>query len=91
MAKGQDYSAHQKKIINRYYEHQDTIVLTRLSEIVSDLYLCESEKKAATLWKRVEEALAKTSANPLRVKILLQKKNIEELARLVNELTVPGK
>jgi hypothetical protein len=86
-----DYSGHQKKIIQRYYEHQDTIVITRLNEIVSDLYLCESEKKAATLWKRVGEALAKTDANPVRVKVVMQKKSVTELAQLVGELTVPGK
>ena len=86
-----DYSAHQKKIISRYYEHQDTIVLTRLNEIVSDLYLCESEKKAATLWKRAGEALAKSGANEVRIKVVMEKKSVEELARLVSELTVPGK
>ncbi|QNN22048.1 hypothetical protein HED60_07090 [Planctomycetales bacterium ZRK34] len=85
-----DSSAHQKKIIQRYYEHQDTIVLTRLNEMISDLYLCESEKKAATLWKRVGEALAKTEANPVRVKVVMQKKDVTALAQLVSELTVPG-
>jgi hypothetical protein len=86
MAKGRHYSAHQKKIIDRYYEHRDTIMIQRLGEIVSELYLCESKKKADSLWKRAGEALAKTNADPKRVAPVLRKRNVEELAALVNEL-----
>jgi len=84
-----NYSAHQKKIIQRYYEHQDTIVINRLNEMVSDLYLAETDKKRNQLWKRVADALKKTDANPQRVKVLMEKKSVEDLARLVSELTVP--
>ncbi len=38
-----DYTPYQKGIIKRYYEHRDTIALNALAEIVSDLYLAESE------------------------------------------------
>ena len=53
MAKGEPLSNYQRKIVDRYYEHLDTITLTKLSEAVSELYLCESEKKSQTLWKTV--------------------------------------
>ena len=38
---GQEYSRYQRGVIQRYYEHADTIALQKLSEIVSDLYLAE--------------------------------------------------
>ena len=40
----QDYSAHQQKIIKRYYENIDQIALQRLAELVGDLYLATGKK-----------------------------------------------
>ena len=37
----EDYTRHQQGIIKRYYDHQDTIQLQKLSELVADLYLAE--------------------------------------------------
>ena len=59
MAKGQEYSSYQRKVINRYYDNIDTITLTRLQELVSDLYLAEGKKAGvvtakATAQKTVE-------------------------------------
>ena len=51
MAKGDPLTPHQKGIVRRYYDHQDDMVHQKLSETVSDLYLCTDEKKAARLWK----------------------------------------
>lgn len=88
MSTGREYSRFQKGIINRYYEHRDTISLQKLSEAVSELYLAETEKKRATLWKGVATALQKTAANPARVKKILDEKDLGALAQLINELTV---
>ncbi|MBI1374196.1 MAG: hypothetical protein GC159_15880 [Phycisphaera sp.] len=85
MAK-RDLTNHQRKIVNRYYEHRDTISLNKLGDIVGELYLCDSEKKAATLWKRVETALKHTKANPARVEKIIADRDREGLAKLVNEL-----
>ena len=35
----------------------------RLGELVSELYLCESERKAGGLWKQAEKALLATEAD----------------------------
>ena len=48
MAK-QEYSNYQKKVIQNYYQHKDTIVLTRLQELVTDLYLSETPAKTKRL------------------------------------------
>lgn len=86
MAKGDFLSHHQKKIVNRYYEHRDTIMLNKLSEIVSDLYVCESEKKAASLWKSAGIALDNCGAPPSRVSRVVESRDIKALAELVGEL-----
>jgi hypothetical protein len=49
MPKGQDLSRYQQKVVNRYYANIDTITLTKLGEMVSDLYLAEG-KAADRLW-----------------------------------------
>lgn len=89
MAK-QDLSRHQQKIIGRYYEHLDTIVATRLQELVTDLYLAEGEKKAATLWKKAKAQLDKTPADPAKVSAIVESRDAKAFAELVNKL-VAGK
>ena len=53
-----DFSRHQSKIVKRYYDNLDTIVATRLQEAVTELYLAESDKKRATLGKKVKTQMA---------------------------------
>ncbi|HBS29514.1 MAG TPA: hypothetical protein DEB06_08720 [Phycisphaerales bacterium] len=87
MASGREYTHHQRKIINRYYEHLDTISLTKLGELVSELYLCAGDnKKSAALWTRVEKALVKAEAGDVRVRRVLESKDVKALAALVNDL-----
>jgi hypothetical protein len=80
-----DYSAHQQKIIKRYYENQDTISLQRLSELVTDLYLAEG-KKRQTVWKRIVAALEKLKVPADRIQNLQSKDDPKLLAKLVQEL-----
>jgi hypothetical protein len=86
MASGRDFTQGQKKIINRYYEHRDTIALNNLGEIVSELALAETDKARDRLWKRVETALAHLRANDVRVDKILKDRSLEGLARVLNEL-----
>lgn len=91
MAKGQHLSAYQQKIVNRYYEHLDTIALTKLAEATSELYLCTDAKKADKLWAGVEKALDKIAVNNMAVKVVLAKRDIKALAQLVNDLSDPSR
>lgn len=87
MAGGQEYSRTQRKIIDRYYQNEDTIVATRLAEIVSDMALAGGdEKKLGRLWKRAEQALARTTLNPAEVRTVLGRRDIEGLGRLAGRL-----
>ena len=85
-----DFSRHQSKIVKRYYDNLDTIVATRLQEAVTELYLAESDKKRANLWKKVQQQMAKTPADPGVVHQIVEDGDVERLAKLVNDL-VAGK
>lgn len=86
MAGGQEYSRNQRKIIDRYYQNEDTIVGTRLAEIVSDMALAGGdEKKLDRLWKRAEQALARTKLNQAEVRTVLAKRDMVGLGKLAGK------
>lgn len=86
MAGGREYSKTQKKIIDRYYQHEDTIVAQRLGEIVSELFLAiGNDKKTNQLWTRAEKALARSGLNKARVAQVLKDRDLEGLGRLAGE------
>ncbi len=92
MASGREYSASQRKIINRYYDHIDTILLTRLGEIVTDMALAAGdEKKLDRLWKRAGQALEKAGAadgeRDPQIARVLERRDVEALGRLVARLS----
>jgi hypothetical protein len=84
MAK-QEYSNYQKKVIQNYYEHKDTIVLTRLQELITDLYLSETAAKTKRLWQQVEKALDKMKLKPAVKSRILEKQDVQILAKNLNE------
>lgn len=86
MAKGQHFTRHQKKIVDRYYEHRDTIMLSKLGEAVSELYLCESQAKAKKLWASVETAMKNLKVEPGRAGKIVAGRDVKGLAALLQEL-----
>ncbi|HUW84873.1 MAG TPA: hypothetical protein VMZ31_18995 [Phycisphaerae bacterium] len=56
MAK-REYTSYQRKTIARYYENLDTIMLQKLQELVSDLFLADTAAKQERLWGRVDTAM----------------------------------
>lgn len=90
MAKGQHLSSYQRGIVNRYYQHLDTIAVQKLGDAVGELYLCMGDaKKTEKLWASVEKALEKTAAADTQVRKILTARDVEGLARLVNSLGIP--
>lgn len=81
-----DFTPYQKKIVDRYYEHQDTIRAERLSDLVAELWLCEDEKKATQLWGRAQVALMKAGCNAVQVANVVGKRDTEGLAKLVQQV-----
>jgi hypothetical protein len=82
---GRDFTAHQQKIIKRYYDNLDGIAGQRLADLVGELYLAEGKKKEKA-WKDAAAAMEKLGVPPARVAHLLAKKDPALVAELVKEL-----
>ncbi len=80
-----DYSPHQQKIIQRYYQEQPTILRERLAQLVGDLYLTQG-KSRARLWKQASQAMQKLGYAQERIKHVVQSDQAELLAAVVKEL-----
>ena len=84
MAK-QEYSSYQKNIIKNYYDNLDTIALTRLQELVTELYLAETPAKQKKLWQQVEKALTKLKIKPPVKARILESQDVQILAQNLQE------
>lgn len=76
-----DFTPHQRKIVDRYYDHRDEIMLNKLGEIVSDLYLAEGESRVKLLWGRAEKAMKQIKVPPTISAHILTSKQPELLAK----------
>ncbi|MEI8376486.1 MAG: hypothetical protein WCJ35_27025 [Planctomycetota bacterium] len=79
------HTPHQDKIIRRYYQNQDDILIQRLGDLVTDLYLSEG-KGRVRLWKRTMEILEKLKVPNTRVQYVCQSDNPTLVAELLKEL-----
>ena len=77
-------SPHQQKIIRNYYQNQDKIMVQKLGEIVSEIYLAEGARKRDKLWARAEKALRNLKISDREITRLLQQRSPEALAKLVS-------
>lgn len=80
-----DRSNYQKEVIERYYDQRDTIMLNRLQELVTELYLADSEKQRDRLWKRVQAAMEKLGVKPRLMEHILARRSAETLAENVRD------
>jgi hypothetical protein len=78
-------SSYQDRIIRRYYKNQDQLLLQRLGDLVTDLYLAEG-KNRARLWKRTAEILEKLKIPNVRVQHVCQSDNPALVAEVLKEL-----
>ena len=94
MSKGQYLSHHQQGIVKRFYDNQDTLVVQKLAELSSELYILQGDesgaKKAAAHWKSVAIAIKKTTIDPMRAARIVNERKVEDLAKVVQELSAPG-
>lgn len=75
-----DYSRNQKKIIERYYDNRDSIMLEKLSELVTELYLAESDRQRDRLWDRVAAAMKNLKVKDSIAAHILKARSPEVLA-----------
>ena len=76
---------HQQSIVKRYYENLDTVLLQRIGEQVTDLYLAEG-KKRAKLWESIETSLTKLEVPKSRIDHVRKSDDARQLATLLQEL-----
>jgi len=80
MAKN-EYSEHQKAVISAYYGHLDTIMLQKLGELVSELYLADTDARRKRLWQRAHKAMVKLKVPPAIIDHIMEKADVEILAK----------
>ena len=78
-------SSYQDRIIRDYYQNHDTIMLQRLGELITDLFLSEGKAKAR-LWKRVAEILEKLKIPKAQIQHLVRSDNPTLVANLLKKL-----
>jgi hypothetical protein len=75
-----EYTPYQKKVIERYYDRRNEIMLARLGEIVSELYLADTGAKLNRLWKRAERAMKGLKVPESLIQHILTQRKPEILA-----------
>jgi len=76
-----DFSKYQRKVIENYYENLDAIMLQKLQELVTELYLEMDGPKEDKLWERAEKAMKRLKVPPQLIEHIMQKRRVEILAR----------
>lgn len=74
-------SKYQKDVISKYYENLDSLMLQKLQQLVTDLYLAETQAKQKQLWQRAHKAMIKLKIQPQIIEHIMQKQNVEILAK----------
>jgi hypothetical protein len=79
------HTPYQEKIIRRYYENKDDIMVQKLSELVTDLYLAEGKSKKR-VWERIAAALTNLKIPDAQIQHLVKADNPTLVENLVKEL-----
>ena len=77
---GKSYTRYQQGIIKRHYEHADSKSIQRLQELVTEIYLCESDKKADKLWATVSKCLTQLKTKPETIARIIPERDVSALA-----------
>jgi hypothetical protein len=78
-------STYQERVIRDYYKRQDAIMLQRLGDLLSDLYLAEG-KARARLWQRAAAAMQKLKVPQRQIDHVVDSDNPTLLANLLKQL-----
>ncbi|MFH5804816.1 hypothetical protein [Alienimonas sp. DA493] len=84
-----DFTPYQQKAIKRYYDNRPSIDRTKLSELVTNLYLADAGK-AEKMWERAEDLMTRLEVPPARVKHVTGSRDVAALAKVVEELEKGG-
>ena len=82
-----DYSAYQKGVIKRYYEHRDTIAVHKLAETLSNLWLEKKRSKVTQLWESAYKLLQQAGVPINEACLIVEDRDVNKLAKVVGELS----
>ena len=72
---------YQARVISRYYDNLDTIMLQKLGELVTALYLADTVARQNQLWQRAHKAMVKLKVPPAIIDHIMEKRSVEILAK----------
>jgi hypothetical protein len=78
-----DRTPYQENIVKRYYDNKPNIMRQKLSELTTELYLAETPKKRAQLWKRVALAMKNLNLPEEQIEALIAKDDPTALAHFI--------
>ncbi len=81
-----DYSKFQQKVIKGYYDNREQIDEGKLSELVTNLYLAETDKKKAKLWENATKLMERLEVPPTRIEHVVGTQDPAILAAVVQDL-----
>jgi len=76
-----EYSQYQKSVISGYYNNLDSIMLQKLGELVTELYLADTKTRKDRLWQRAHKAMVKLKIPPAIIDHIMKKQDVEILAK----------
>lgn len=85
MAKQQNYSPFQQKLIKRFYDNREDIDNTRLSDLVAELYLADG-KKRERLWKQAGEVMERLGVPESRLAHVMKSADPALVAEVVEDI-----
>jgi hypothetical protein len=80
-----EYTEYQKNVISNYYGNLNAIMLAKLSELVSELYLADTDAKRQRLWRRANKAMLNLKIPRPIIDHILAKKDVNILAKNLND------
>jgi len=80
MAKN-ERTEYQKDVISRYYDNLDTIMLQKLSELVTELYLADTPARKDRLWQRAHKAMINLHVPAAIINHIMEKADVQILAK----------
>lgn len=78
-------STYQTGVISQYYKNLDAIMLSKISELVTELYLTKAPAKRKQLWQRVHKAMVNLKIKPGIISHIMERQDVEILAKNLQE------
>jgi len=77
----QEYTDYQKSVISGYFNNLDAIMLQKVAELVSELYVAETETQKDRLWQRVLKAMTNLKIPPAIADHIMSQRDVQVLAK----------